>query len=221
MKEDFAKALEEFNKSASLINKEDPAYINILKSIGQLEYTVYKNYAASISAYSKMLSLVPQDYDSYPKLIKAYYADKQYSKGDSLYNIMKGKYDENLLSDEYKKFGNVAIDEFYWNDQKLIVYKSFVIPEKTLDIMYRIYLLSKDGQSVERTLVTEKTIQIEENGAMHLLCEQGENGYHRTYPYGWSSDNIDYDSLKESILLVLNEKLKPSASSRPAKKKND
>jgi hypothetical protein len=34
--------------------------------------------------------------------------------------------------------------------------------------MYKIYLLSKDGKSVERTLMTEKTIQLGEDGAKHL-----------------------------------------------------
>lgn len=209
----FKKALEEYKVSAKLINKLDPKYIEIIKNIGQLEYLVTKNYENSIKAYTEMVSLLPNDYDLYPKLIKAYYANENYIKGDSIFNIMKMQYEKGNLSDEYKKYKNVAIDEFEWNGQKVITHKYFEEPKETLDLMYKIYLLSKDGKSIERTLMTEKTIQIGENGAKHLLCEREKSGVHHTYSYGWSTDNIDYPSLKKSISLVLDEKLKPSASS--------
>ncbi|MCH2177034.1 MAG: hypothetical protein MK193_15030 [Lentisphaeria bacterium] len=213
IKENFDKALEEYRISASLINKEDPIYFELLKSIGQLEYTVFKNYEPSIEAYSEMISLTPSNYDMYPKLIKAYYANKNYSEGDSLFQIMKTEYEKGTLSEEYQKYGSVAIDEFEWNGQKVTTYRYFKDAKETLDIMYKIYLLSKDGKSVERTLMTEKTIQLEEDGAKHLLCEREKSGVHHTYPYGWSTDEIDYPSLKKSVILVMNNEMEPSASS--------
>lgn len=223
IQENFNKALEEYKISASLINKEDPTYIELLKSIGQIEYTVFKNYENSIKAYSEMVSLAQSNYDLYPKLIKAYYANENYAEGDSLFQIMKLEYEKGTLSEEYQKYGSVAIDEFEWNGQKVTTYHYFKDAKETLDIMYKIYLLSKDGKSVERTLMTEKTIQLEEDGAKHLLCEREKSGVHHTYPYGWSTDAIDYASLKKSVILVLNKEMKPSASSnfgvKPDKKK--
>ena len=213
IKENFEKALEEYRISASLIKKEDPTYIELLKSIGQLEYTVFKNYVNSIKAYSEMISLVPNNYDLYPKLIKAYYANENYSKGDSLFQIMKTEYDKGGLSEEYQKYGSVAIAEFDWNGQKITVYRFFKEPQETLDIMYKIYLLSKDGKSVERTLMTEKTIQLEKDGAKHLLCEREKSGVHHTYPYRWSTDEIDFASLKKSVIMVFEKEMKPQASS--------
>lgn len=213
IQENFEKALEEYRLSASLINKEDPEYLELLKSIGQLEYTVFKNYQNAIKAYVEMISLNPENYDLYPKLIKAYYANENYTEGNSLISLMKDKYDNGLLSEEYQKFGSVAIGEFEWNSQKVAVYKYFKVPTKTLDLMYKIYLLSKDGKSVERTLMTEKTIQLEKDGVKHLLCEREKSGVHHTYSYGWSSDNIEYSSLKKAVILVLNGEIKPSASS--------
>ncbi len=213
IEENFAKALEEYKKSAEMIDKEAPEYIEILRSIGQLEYTVYHRYNNAIKAYSELLSLVPKNYDLYPKLIKAYYANENYDKGDSLFNIMRGEYEKGTLSEEYQKYGSVAIDEFEWKGQKVVTYKYFMEPKEILDIMYKVYLLSNDGKSIERTLMTEKTVQLEKDGAKHLLCEKEKNGAHHTYSYGWSSDQIKYPSLKKAVIMVFNNEIKPTASS--------
>jgi tetratricopeptide (TPR) repeat protein len=221
VRQDFKKALEEYYISASLINKEDPIYIEILKSIGLLEYTVTKNYRKSIKAYSEVVSILPKDYNNYPKLIKAYYANEDFIKGDGLISIMKAQYEKGALPEEYQEYGSVAIDEFEWKGQKVTTYKYFKKRKETLDIIYKIYLLSKDGKSVERTLMTEKTIQTREDGAKHLLCEREKSGVHHTYPSVWSTDKIDYVSLKKSVILVLNKEMNPSYSSSFGAKSKD
>lgn len=221
IQENFTKALEEYETSASLIDKNDPELIEILKSIGQLEYTVFKEYDEAIETYSEMISLVPTNYDLYPKLITVYYANENYIKGDSLFKIMKTEYQKGNLSEEYQKYGSVSIDEFEWNGQKVTTYHYFKEAKETLDIMYKIYLVSKDGKSVERTLMTEKTIPLKKDGAKHLLCEREKSGAHHTYSYGWSTDEIDYPSLKKFVILVLNEEIKPAASSNFEVNSND
>ncbi|MEL6561565.1 MAG: tetratricopeptide repeat protein [Bacteroidota bacterium] len=216
IKEDFERALKEYRISAELIDKEDLFYADILENIGLLEYTVFNNYDKSVSAYQKVLELNPENYDFYPKLIKSYYANEDFEKGDSLINILKVEYDNGNLSESFRKYGRVSIAEFKWNSQVVIVFKYFEEPKEMLDLMYKIILISEDGQTVERTLMTEKTIQLEDDGPKHLLCERGEeNGLnvHYTYPYGWSTDTIEFNSLKEAVIAVLNDELKPSASS--------
>ena len=213
IQENFEMALKEYKKSANLINKEDPIYIELLKEIGLLEYTVFKNYETSISAYEKVLEQNSIDYNFYPKLIKAYYANEEFEKGDSLINILKVEYENGNLPEELAKYGNIPIAEFEWNKQKVSVYKYLNEPKETLDLMYKIYIISKDGKSVERTLITEKTFQIGEDGVKHLLCERDDSGAHHTYPFGWSTDKIEFKSLQKAVLAVLNEELTPSASS--------
>jgi len=214
VKQNYEKALEEYKVSASLINKEDPVYLTLLSEIGLLEYTITKNFNQSIKAYQEVISLQPDNYDLYPKLIKAYYAKEDYTNGDSLIAIMKTAFEQGKLSEEYQKYKDVAIAEFEWNNQKVLVNKSFVDPKETLDIMYKIYLLSSDGKSVERTLMTEQTIQFDEDGAKHLLCEREKDGTHYTYNYGWSTDNIDFSNLKEAAIAVFDKKISPGASSK-------
>jgi tetratricopeptide (TPR) repeat protein len=213
LKEDYEKALEEYRISAKLINKGDPTYLELLKGIGLLEYTVFNRYEEAINAYLRVIKLMPSDYDVYPKLIKAYYANEEFEKGDSLFNILKVEYEKGNLPEFFQKYGHIPIAEFEWNQQTVIVYKYFKEPTETLDLMYEIYLVSKDGQTLERRLMTEKTIQLDENSAKHLLCERERDGTHHTYAYGWATDDIEFNSLKEAAIAVFNKELNPSASS--------
>lgn len=212
VKEDFESALSGFYEALEIIDPQDEYYPKTLQDIGQIEYTVTKNFDKSAQAYEKLISLTPKNFDLYPKLIKAYYGSKNYSAGDSLFTIMKTAYDNNELSEEYMKYGSVAIDEFEWEGQKVTTYKYFKTPEKSLDVMYKIYLLTPAGDKIERTILTEQTIQLPD-GPKHLLCEKVKGGTHHTYPYGWDSDKIDYEDLKKATIMVFEGKMKPQASS--------
>ena len=64
--ERFEKALEEYYRSASIIDKRVPTYLGLLENIGLLEYTVNKDYKKSIAAYAELISLDPENYNLYP-----------------------------------------------------------------------------------------------------------------------------------------------------------
>ncbi|MCR6640642.1 MAG: tetratricopeptide repeat protein [Sporocytophaga sp.] len=212
-KQDFKKALELYYEALDKVSPHNSYYITTLQSIGQLEFTYTKNYKKSANAYTKAIALNPKDYEYYPKLIKAYNAGKEYAKADSVFDLMKIAYKRKELSEDDMKYKNIAIDESDWNGQKVAVWKYLVDPEETLDISYKVYLLTKAGDKVERTFMIEKTIELP-NGPKHLLCEKDKKtGSHFTYPYGWKTDTIPLDDLKKAIELVLEGKMKPSASS--------
>ena len=213
IQENFEKALEEYRISASLINKEDPAYIDLLKEIGLLEYTVFKNYDQSIIAYEEVIRLNEKDYDVYPKLIKAYYAKEVFEKAEPFFARLKTAYEKGELPEDLQEYGNVPVAEFEWNGQNVFVVKYFKTPEETLDLTYKAYLISADGNAIERILMTEKTIQFGEDDPDHLLCERGKDGGHYTYPYGWRDEEMTYTAVKKGIILVLNGELSPAASS--------
>jgi tetratricopeptide (TPR) repeat protein len=209
----FEKALEEYYRSASIIDKSAPTYFQILENIGLLEYTISKDYKKSIAAYSEVISLNSKNYDLYPKLIKAYYANEDFAKGDSLISILKKEFDKGGLSEKFTKFGNLSIAEFEWKNQQVVVYKYFKAPQNTLDIMYKVYLLNPDGKGIQRTLMTEQTIELGKGSPKHLLCEREKNGTHHTYSFGWPTDDIDYLSLKNAAIAVFDKELSPGASS--------
>lgn len=213
IQENFDKALEEYRISASMIVKNDPTYIDLLKNIGLLEYIVKKNYPNSIKAYSEMLTIVPDEYNLYAKLIKAYYANEEYSKGDSVFNILKLKHEKNELPKDMMEVQGETVDEFLWNGQRVSAMKYYKQPEEFAEPIYQFFLIDKTGQKVEKKILTEKTTA-EIDGVKHLLCGiDKETGTHYTYPIGWKTDDIDYKELKKYVLMILNEEMKPQASS--------
>lgn len=214
IKGETEKALEEYKNSADLINKNDPRYIDILNYMGLLEYEVFQNYENSIDAYSKILAIQPENYDITANLIKAYYANENYSEGEALFKKLKREYEKENLPEKFMEYGRVQIDEFLWNEQRVLTFRYFDEPEEMLDIMYVIFLLDKDGETIQRKLMTEQTLKLDDKSPKHLLCERGLDGTHFTYLHGWPSDDIDFPSLKKAILMVLNKEINPGASSK-------
>ena len=211
-KQDFEKALKLYKVASEKIPRKNSYYVSTLQSIGQLEYIHTQNYQKSALAYAEAIELRPKDYKIYPKLIKAYNAAKEYSKAENIFDLMKAAYKNNELPEDDMKFKNVCIDEYEWNKHKLRVYKSLEDSKKVLDISYKVYLLNKTGDMMERTFTVEKTIQIA-GGFKHLLCEQKTDS-HFTYPYGWKTDVIPLEDLKKAIALILDEKLQATATSK-------
>lgn len=211
-KNDFEKALKQYYIAAEKIPKKNNYYFKTLLCIGQLEYTFTQNYQKSASAYAEAIALRPDKYEYYPKLIKAYNAAKEYDKADAVFNLMKVAYKNSELPKEEMKYKNTAIDEYEWNKQKLTVYKSFEDPKEVLAVSYKVHLLNRAGDQLERKFTVEKTIQVA-NGPKHLLCEVKEDS-HLTYPYGWATDDIPLEDLKKVIQLVLEDQLQQTATSK-------
>lgn len=213
MLRDLDKTLEICYQSLGIVPEDDYYYSEILSKIGVLEFTYTQDYPKSARAYELVIALDSSNYDVYSKLSKAYYASGEFDKAETLFDAMKRDYENNHLPELFQESGMLGIAEFYWNDQTALVFRNFNDPKETLDILYYIYLLSPDGESIERRLMTEKTIQLSDDGPQNLLCEREANGVHHTYLYGWSSNDIDYESLKNACIKVFEEELKPEASS--------
>lgn len=212
-KQEFAKALALYYETLDNLPKTNEYYLTTLEMIGQIEYTSTKNYLKSAKAYTQAININQKNYELYPKLIKAYNGAEKYAKADSIFELMKVAYNNKELSEDEMNYKSIAIDEFEWNEQKVIVYRFFVDPQEPLDISYKVYLLTKTGDKVERTFIIEKTIQLPK-GPKHLLCEKDKKtGSHITYPYGWKTDTIPFDDLKKAVILVLDGKIKQGASS--------
>lgn len=214
LKEDRETALKEFYKGLNHLTPDNEFYLNCLTDIGLLEYIHTKNYSKSVAAYTKAIDVQPDNYELYINLIKALNAEGNYQKANQHFVLLQKAYDNNELPEDYMKYQSVPIDEFMWKDQMILVYQYLVKPENTLDPYFRGYLLTPDGENIERSFLTEKTMDIGlPNTPKHLFCEEGKNGSHYTYPLGWSSDDIPLKDFRKAIIDALDDKLKPSASS--------
>lgn len=218
-KQDFKKALTLYYVALDSVPKQNSYYQTTLESIGQLEYTYTKDYLKSAKAYSRAIEIDKDNYELYYKLMKSYNAAKEYVKADSIFSLVKIVFEKGKLPKEDMEIKTIAIAQFEWNGQTAAIRKSLIDPKESLDISYKVFLLNKEGDKVERRFVIEKTIQFEKDGAKHLLCEQDQKtGDHITYPYGWSTDNIPLDDLEKAVKLVLDGKMKYSAKSNFGKK---
>jgi tetratricopeptide (TPR) repeat protein len=218
-KQDFKKALSLYYIALDSVPKENSYYKETLESIGKLEYSYTKDYSKSANAYSQAIQLDKDNYELYYKLMKSHNAAKEYVKADSIFGLVKIAFEKGILPKEDMEIKTIAIAQFEWNGQIATIRKSLIDPKESLDISYKVFLLNKEGDKVERRFVVEKTIQLEKDGAKHLLCEQDKKtGDHITYPYGWSKDNIPLDDLEKAVKLVLDGKMKYSAKSNFGKK---
>jgi len=213
-KQDFNKALLGYYEALNNLPKENSNYLITLTSIGQLEYSVTKDYLKSAKAYSDAIQLDPENYELYYKLMKSYNGAKKFTKADSVFGIVKDAFEKGKLPKEDMEIKTIAVAQFEWNGQIATIRRSLIEPKESLDISYKVFLLNKAGDKVERRFVVEKTMQLEKDGPKHLLCEQDKKtGGHITYPYGWAMDNIPLDDLQKAVILILDGKMNNAASS--------
>jgi hypothetical protein len=77
------------------------------------------------------------------------------------------------------------------------------------------YVKNQDDKIEYRIQTEYSPISAELGGAKYLLCRR-KGDAHSTYNIGFN-DNFKYDELKKSVIDILEEKVKPTATSRPTK----
>mgnify|MGYP002013977087 FL=1 len=207
------KALEAFYKSKQNISKESDSYINALYNIGLYEL-LNKNYDKSEIAYKELIELAPTDYGSCAKLIQVYYGKKEYEKAIPLKDKLYQAYEQGKLTDNLKSM--FCFDQFDWNNKLVLAYERFAVKKGELYYKHVFYITNKKGET-EFTIQTENSpISVELGGPKYVLG-MDKNGTHSTFNYGFE-EGFNYEDLKKTVILVLDEKIEAGASSRPTKK---
>ncbi|MGH1383207.1 tetratricopeptide repeat protein [Kordia sp.] len=207
------KALQAFYTSKEKVSKESSSYINALYNIGLYEY-LNKNYDASEKALTELVSLAPDDFQSYTKLIQVFYAKKEYEKAEPYKEKLYKAYEQGVLKGTSKTM--FCFDQFLWKDKRIFAYEKYAVKEGELYYKHVFYVTGKDGKS-EFTIQTENSpISIEMGGPKYVLG-MDKKEMHSTFRYGFE-ENFDYEDLKKAVLTVLEGEIKPSASSTKVKK---
>lgn len=185
--------------------KNDKWYLELIKNAGNFYYAQNKNFQKSENIYYDGISIYPLEYILYEKLIKSLNAQNKFSEANIYFEKMRNFYKEKVLPEDYLNFKNVAVDETEWNGQWINIYKSFERPKEMLDSIYKVYLIDKSGEKVERKFNIEKTLQIEKTDPEFVICEESEKGQ-TTYPIGFKDDSFTIKELRNKITAVLNSK---------------
>jgi len=197
------KALTDFYKACTIIPATHTLYEQALIDIGNIEYSINKNYPEAIKAFKEVISINPDNYNQYYQLIKAYNSSGDHETADSLFLVLKKAFENKKLGSNENKYKNVPIYETEWKGNIITVYKSFIEPVETLDVFYRIYVLDSSGTDIVRNFMIEKT-ENNPQGAKFFLCEKDtEKGKHITYPYGWNSDTFTLKEIIAAVITVL------------------
>lgn len=206
------KALEAFYIAKSKIDKKSNSYINALFNIGLLE-SLKGNYEKAEPAFVELLQLDPTDYHSYAKLIQIYYHKKEYDKAkpykDKLYDAHKN----GLLKDNLKDM--FCYDQFKWDNKLIQAYERYEESSKDIYNKHLFYVVNQDDKIEYRIQTEYSPISVEQGGAKYLLCRT-KGDTHSTFNIGFN-ENFKYDDLKKSVIDILEEKVKPTATSRPTK----
>lgn len=206
------KALEANYRAKEKIAKDTASYINVLYNIGLLEY-LRKNYPQAEKAYLELLAIDKEDYQIYAKLIQVYYGMKEYAKAAPLKAVL---YEAHKAS---KLKGNLAIgfcfDQFSFQDKTVMAYERFADSPDESDafIYYKhvFYVVNKQNK-IECSVQTEADLVLDELGLPKYLIGMDKGNSHFTFNIGFN-DDFNYDELKNTVIAILEGKIKPAASS--------
>jgi tetratricopeptide (TPR) repeat protein len=209
------KALEAYYIAKEKISKESSSYINTLFNIGQLE-SLKENYDKAEPIFLELIQLDPKDYHSYAKLIQIYYHRKEYDKAkphkDKLYEAHKKGELKDSLKDMF------CFDQFKWKDKLILAYERFQeLPNSMFDLYNKhLFYVSDKEDNVEFTIQTEFSPFSGKQGTPKYILCMTKGNTHFNFGIGFN-DNFKYDDLKKAVIDILEEKVKPVASSRPGK----
>lgn len=206
------KALEAFYVAKSKISKESSSYQNALFNIGLLE-SLKGNYDKAEPAFVELLQLDPTDYHTYAKLIQIYYHGKEYDKAKPYKDKLYSAYKKGELKGNMKDM--FCFDQFKWNDKLIQAFERFEEGSKDIYNKHVFYVVNQDDKIEYRIQTEYSPISVEQGGSKYLLCRT-KGDTHSTYNIGFN-DNFKYDDLKKSVIDVLEEKVKPTATSKPTK----
>ncbi len=201
-------ALKAFYLAKEKINKKSDSYLIALYNIGLFEY-LDNNYKEAENAYLELLEFIPDDYQTYAKLIQCYYGLKQYEKADPYKQKLYTAYEKGVLEDNLKDM--FCFDQFVWEDRRVHVYEKFAEPEGELYYKHVFYVLN-DKSEILFQIQTENSVMSQALGGPKYLLGQTQDGAHSTFNYGIEED-FEYDKLKQLVIKILDGKIKPGATS--------
>lgn len=203
------KALKTYYLAKSKIDKESESYRNVLFNLAMLEILKEQNEKAE-PLLLELISLSPDDYHAYAKLIQAYYGMKKYDEAQQYKTLLYDAWEHYQLPKNMKDM--FCFDQFKWENKLIQGFERFESDTTQQIYIKHIFYVVNEDDEVEYKIQTEySAISLELGGPKYLLCTQSKT-MHSTYTIGFN-DDFKYDELKAEVIKILEGKSRPSASS--------
>lgn len=203
-KNERSKALDEFYLAKQKTSPTDNYYLLILDNIGTLEYSLHKDYGKSIKVYQEALERAPNNAEIKALLIKSYNATKDTVKADTLFKSLQNAYVNKELARETMKAQNIIVGDFDWKEQKVIIRKSLLNPVNKSDLVFKVFLMDKAGEHIERKFKVLQTSD-QANSPKFQLYEETPYGKDTELAGTWNTP-VSVPSLKKQLELILVKK---------------
>lgn len=208
------KALEAYYNAKSRITDKSDSYINILFNIGLLE-SLQGNYDKAEPNFIEILKLDSTDYHTCAKLIQVYYHRGEYEKAKPYKEKIYAAHRKGLLKDNLVDM--FCFDQFKWNGKLIQVFERYQDSSDEIFEKHRFYIKDTNG-NIEFKIQTEYSpFSVEQGGAKYLLC-MSKGNTHSTFKIGFN-DDFKYDDLKKRVIDILEDRVKPTATTRFGTKK--
>ncbi len=179
-----------------------------LYNIGLLEF-LNSNYDKAEMAAKEYIKSTRNDYNAYPLLLQVYYEKKEYDSAKPLKDTLYHAYTKGRLRKTLKD--RFCFDQFKWKDKHVEAFEKFETPRNKGNSKLIFLVFNKDN-NIDLTIQTEYNPLLVELGT-NLKYEIGETigDKEEIFSKQYGSD-INYDDLKQSVLDILDGKLKPKDS---------
>lgn len=192
-------ALKAYYDGQQNASKETDEYITILFNIGLMEH-LKGNYREAETAYNELISLNPNDFHTYAKLIQIHYHFKEYDKATSLKEKLYDAHNKGILNEDLSDM--FCIDQFEFKDKLVQVHERYE-EGKSSKIYNKLlfYILDKNNNIEFRIQTEYSPIAVAMGEAKYILCANKDD-MHINYGIGFN-DESSYDSIKNAVISIL------------------
>lgn len=169
------------------------------------------DYVNAEANLKKLISFYPNDYQAKAKLIQVLVAQNKYESAYRLRDELYLAYEQNKLPNEFKS--RFCFEQFEWGDMKVFAYENFKNPEdseKNIFNKHQFFIYDNEGNYLYE-INSESSFAVRMNKDIkYVLALKNSNGF-KTF-WQFSFKETDYKFLKESVLKILNNEVKPGSS---------
>lgn len=209
-KEKYIEALNIYKK---IIKKSKPNSEQYYSYLYNLAFTqqITKEYSNAEKNLNEILNTNPNDFQAKTKLIQVLIAQNKYADVYKLRDELYLEFKENKIPKESNN--QFCFEQFDWKDNKVFAYENFKNPEdskKGLFNKHQYFIYDKNGNYLYE-INSESSFAVRLNKSIkYVLALKSKRGYQTFWKFGFKE--IDYKTLKENVLKILNKEVKPEGS---------